>query len=462
MAGPHHEERPLPIGTMLLLGALVFGVYRQGAYPEVPHQRFAWFSIAAGIALASSTIGRTALLRAVLIVSPLLLSSAVSMLAASERGDARSTFLLIGLVAIGLAAGLSVKPESVDFAIDVFLLLAALVAMTAIWGVATEEPLWGRITGDVWRGSSSITYANGAAAIIGPGFLLAFWRSAATGARLYAAASAFLAVGFAATQSRGGTVALILAGLAMAVHLGLTRTVRTAVPITCGAAIGASLLLSRASTLKEPHTAVVLVVIVAGLAVSVGLWPLRERITNPGLVAGVGVGAAFAAVLLSPLGERFTLRSATTATGADGQVLFGDRGKEWATAWELFLDRPAFGHGPGNVDLRWVEDGRSFVALFVHNEYLELLVTHGVLGAVALVGAAVLAWRLLGPTRRELPILIALGAFLLHSSLDFLWHIPVLPVALAFVLGLARGEAAESEGSIAHGADRQALAPSGP
>lgn len=431
----------LPMAAIVLFGALGYGFYRQGAYHDTVHGQFALLVVAAGIALCLTVGGRDAARQALLVVSPLLIASVISTVAGSERGDARSTFLTIALVAIALACGLSVEKPSATLAIDLFVVLAAVVSATAIWGVATHSAPWGRITGEMWRGSSSITYANGAAGVIAPALILGFWRAEAAGARVYAAASVLLAIGLVSTQSRGGTLALALAACVLALHLGLTRTVRTAVPLAGGTAIGSALLLGRASTAQEPQAGLVLALVAFAIVVTIALWPLRDRITRPAPVAGGALVAIVLAVVLTPLGERFTLRSATTATGSEGDVLFGDRAKEWSTAWDLVLDRPILGHGPGNVDLRWVENGRSFMALFVHNEYLELLVTHGLLGALALVAAGFVAWRVLSPTRAQTPVLIAVAAFLVHSSLDYLWHIPALPVAMAFVLGLARGVA---------------------
>lgn len=423
----------------MLVAALVFAVFRQGAYHQWQHQVFAWLTCGAGLLLIAERAGRRALVLAAVIISPLLISSLISTALSGDRSDSRSTLLEILLVAIGLAAGAAVPQRERDTVVHAVLLVAVVVAATAIYGVATHGAPWGRITAGVWRGSSSLTYANAAAAVLGPGALLGFHHAAHRSNRFYPVIACGLTIGLASTQSRAGVAATVLVGLWLIRSLGLRRFTETALPIVSGVVIGLPLLIVYASNDKETQAFVVIAAIVIGLATTALLWPLRKQIRQPVAVFGAALAVAFVVAVLggvaSSLGDRLTLRSGTTAQGEDAAVLFGDRAEEWSTAWDRVVEEPLVGHGPGVVDLRWIEEGRTFRALFVHNEYLELAVTHGILGVLALVLSAVLFHRYRRSTVTELPVLFAVAAFLIHSSFDYLWHLPALPVIFALLAG---------------------------
>lgn len=431
----------LSVGAIVLLGALLFAVVRQGAYHQSQHQVFALLMLGVGAALSIRAADRVALAAAMLIASPLVASSALSMLMSTDRSDARSTFLTIALVAIAIAAGRAVPLRQRDLAIDGVLLVACVVAVTAIWGVATHTAPWGRVTEGVWRGSSSLTYANAAAAVVGPCAVLAFGRAAITRRSAYGAVSTLLLIGFISTQSRGGAVSLLIISVAAVAFAGRERTGQIAPGIVVGTGIGATPLLALASDTETPRQLFIVFAVLAGLFVTLAILAVQERMPPPLVTLGILVGSATAAMLFTdvaaPLTERLTLRSGTTAGGEEAAVLFGDRAKEWSTAWDRVQDAPLFGHGPGVVDLRWIEDGRAFQALFVHNEYLELAVTHGLVGSIALAASAWLLLRQRDRTSVVWPVGLAITGFLLHSGVDFLWHVPALPVLFAFLTGLA-------------------------
>lgn len=430
----------LSAGAIVLLGALAFGVLRQGAYHQWQHQVFAALVLGVGLVMLARSPGRTSLASAALIVSPLVLSSLLSTALSDDRGDAGSTLLTLALVGIGLAAGQSVQPAHRDLATDGVLLVAAIVAVTAIWGVATHTAPWGRITEGVWRGSSSLTYANAAAAVVGPAAVLAFGRAVLTGRRVYAVASTLLLVGFVSTQSRGGAIALAIISLAALAFAGAERTGQVAPSILTGTGVAAVPLLAFAGDTGSPRTVVVLAAVLVGLAIASFAMGFHEQMPRPWVFLAAIIIAACGVVaftdLAAPLTERLTLRSGTTAGGEDAAVLFGDRAKEWSTAWGQVVEAPLVGHGPGVVDLRWTEDGRSFQALFVHNEYLELAVTHGMLGVITLAASAVLLVRHRSRSLTLWPAGLAIAGYLLHSGVDFLWHVPALPVLFAFLAGL--------------------------
>lgn len=432
-------SRQIPAGTTLILAALVFAVLRQGAYHQWPHQVFAGLVVGAAALLLGNQAGRSAMAVAAVVVTPVLLSSLLSTALSDDRSDARSTILEIVLIGVGLAAGAAIPADRQDIVVHGFLFIATVVAATAIYGVATHSTPWGRVTGSTWRGSSSLTYSNAAASVVGPGALLAFSHAARSGHRGYAVVSSALTIGLVSTQSRAGLAATLVVALWLVLRLGVRNWAEAALPIAAGVFIGLPLALVFASDDRSAQPAAVFVAILIGLAVTMFGWPMRTRVQRPQavLAGSFAVAVAFAAATgtLTSLTERLTLRSGTTAQGQDAAVLFGDRAKEWSTAWERVSERPIAGHGPGVVDLRWIEDGRTFRALFVHNEYLELAVTQGMIGLFALVASVLLYRHFRRRPALGLPVLFAVATYLLHSTFDYLWHLPALPVLFAVLAG---------------------------
>jgi O-antigen ligase len=183
--------------------------------------------------------------------------------------------------------------------------------------------------------------------------------------------------------------------------------------------------------------------VLAGLAVVFALRTWRPRAA---VVAALVVGAAGVAVLLGPG------RDALDRVGdARLSPTSEDRADEWRAAWRQASGHLGLGVGAGRLELRWVEaTGEAKRAEYTHNEYLEVLAELGIAGgAVLAAGAGALAAAL---ARRRPPsddpctrrvwagVIAALAAFAVHSAFDFLWHVPVLPVAAAVLagLGLAR------------------------
>jgi O-antigen ligase len=114
-------------------------------------------------------------------------------------------------------------------------------------------------------------------------------------------------------------------------------------------------------------------------------------------------------------------------------------------AFQLVRLNPLTGTGVGPA--RFVSEGpggTAEAALYVHNEYLQLLVDLGAIGALlllALFGAVALTARRGWPGRSAATPLAALTAFAVHSGFDFLWHIAVLPVLAGLLVGLVVPEA---------------------
>ena len=142
------------------------------------------------------------------------------------------------------------------------------------------------------------------------------------------------------------------------------------------------------------------------------------------------------------ISSRLSARS-PVAGGEQYEPFLGDRGRIWQAALQQWREHPLLGTGPGRTELAWIsDDGRRYVARFVHNDYLELAASQGVVGLVALGSASYLVAR---PTRdarrRRDPVQVgtqaALVAFAVASAFDFLWRLAILPLVVAVFFGLA-------------------------
>ncbi len=193
------------------------------------------------------------------------------------------------------------------------------------------------------------------------------------------------------------------------------------------AAVGGSLLLIVLSTLhrRDPGTS-------------------RRPLLAASLAAAIALGTVYAVVNTGRVPILRFMASRSTDIGADYRVLIWQASP---SAWRLF---PWFGSGLGcyREAFRRVQPPaiRGLVDQ-AHNEYLQILVTGGVVGAsfgaVALVSGVWLLFRgFLEQRHREESAFVlgglgALGILLLHGAAEFNFSIPAIPATLAAVLGCA-------------------------
>ena len=118
----------------------------------------------------------------------------------------------------------------------------------------------------------------------------------------------------------------------------------------------------------------------------------------------------------------------------------------WETSLKIFQDYWLTGVGPGNFQYiypMYQAFGVEYFVDHVHNDYLELLVEQGVIGALLLAAPIIISFititkfairhshiRMSGT---QLSMIVTLTAVLMHAAVDFIFHIPVL-VAYFFVL----------------------------
>jgi O-antigen ligase len=177
----------------------------------------------------------------------------------------------------------------------------------------------------------------------------------------------------------------------------------------------------------------------AGLAVS-ALLVVRPPTRRAGLalLAAASVGA----VLLVSSGAV----SSAVAEVAEMRAHTGSPARVDATraALDIVAQRPMTGVGPGDGWVRWSsDDGTAQTMQYVHDEYLQVLVELGAPGLALLLGIGAGGLVMVRRAARRDPgstvpaaVGAAMAAAAVHGAFDFVWHVPVVPLVLAVLLGL--------------------------
>lgn len=427
-------EGRLSAASWLLVAAIAYSCFDQGAFFASQFAVLVVLLGGAGVALALEPTRLDRVPRGVLLG---FLALAVATLASASRaGDlagALPTLALIAGMVVAFAVAVS-EPSEGRETLALGVVLCGMIAAGTAWiGVALHHEPWGLGVGGIWRGASGLTYANATGALLAMGLMLALALLTVRPGLAVTAGCYLLAVGLLTTMSRAGALAAGVGLVVLGVKLGWGLLGRRLVALAPG-------------------------VLVAGAALAPGIavWSAtRPELTWPGLAAGLGLSL----VLIS----RPTLATAVAVValvvgavalvdaldGADNEQLSRrfsvgdpDRYDEWRAARGEFTASPLLGQGPGQAEFTWIDDGgEQRSARFAHNEYLELLATHGLVGLAALAVLVVAVVRA-GRARAGPPDWPRIGAsaglvvFVVHSGFDFLWHVPVLPVVAAVLLGV--------------------------
>lgn len=420
-------------------GAAVFGV----ALAAAVLSRGAFFAedfhrtlVLAAVSLALTWLGggpRRAPGTVLALVGGSVLISAV--LAGSPLAHARPTLGLGIVLAAGVAVGVASHPRRAAVVADAVVVATVIVALSAWYGIAARHGSWAAADAGVWRGASTLTYANAAGVAAAMGLSLAVARRVARGSLAPVVAANFLWVGVACSLSRAAWLAALVGLAVVAVGSGWRRVAATMAPGLVGAWLAMALLLPSMVELRPHRPALAALGLLLGVAVT--LWlAARWRPRSALAVAGVLAACSVVVLLVQSSVPSAIVSPRLTAASAD-------RAAEWSAAWDSFAERPVAGSGPGQLLLAWRDDfGRPRFARFAHNEYLELAATQGLVGLGALALAVGLLARELGRGGHTAPGWVrvgaggALAAFVLASTFDFLWHVPALPMIAAVLVGL--------------------------
>jgi hypothetical protein len=444
------QAEPLPLHALILVAALAAAAVAQGGYHLAGQLLLAVGLVAALVAAlrVQRWTARDALLGP---VPACVALAAWAVLRAAWGGvpatGVRTAGLLLAVAAI-LVVCRRVAPHQRDALAGAVVAIGGIVAVSGWVGVAARIEPWASDPQTLWRAASTLSYANAAAGLLVPLVLVALARlTARPRAPLHAAFACLLLAGLGATLSRGGAVALAVGLAVLAVRLGPGRLARSAAGPVLGAIVGLAGLVPAMPRLEPTRTGLAAVALLAGLGIAAGLTYVGRRQATV-LLAGVvisvlalvPVGLASAAATISNL--RFV--AAASAYRTD----------EANAALQLIAEQPLIGTGPGRAALYWHgDDGHLLIGHYVHNEYLQVFAELGLIGLVGLLVLLALLVRMVwrgrtGAGALGAGVLAAVTALAVHSSLDFLWHVPVIPLAVVALAGLTAPAAVRQEGAI--------------
>jgi O-Antigen ligase len=439
----------LPLHALLLVVALVVAIAGQGAYYGAGQRTVAVVLLLALLAAlrARPWSSEDTLLPPVSAGAALAAWTAVSATVAGDITAALPIIALVTGVVVVLLAVRRMTWDQRDALAAAVVTVGALTAASGWVGVAWRITPWALEDQGLWRAATTLTYANAAAGLLVPLALLAVARLAARPGVPAIVAACLLLIGAGATLSRGGALALVVGAAVLAWLLGPGRTLRAAGPPTLGALVALAGLAPSmpASSLARPALAAAALVV--GVGVAVGAFHLRSRQLALGLAAAVLAGCAVLAV-----GGRMA-DTAVRLTDTRLTIASPDRAAAARAALQLAAERPLTGTGPGRAVLTWVQNNRRVTSRYVHNEYLQVLAELGFVGlALLVVLLASLAWtiwrgRLHAPsTTIWAGVAAGLAALAVHSALDFLWHLPAIPLAGAVLAGLVLPTTSDQKG----------------
>ena len=448
LAATHQPVESLPLHALLLVVALVVAIAAQGAYYGSDS------AVTVVLLLALVTALRARPWSSDDASAPPVWAGAALGAGGGQRcraGDITAALPVIALLGGVVVVLLVIRRLTLgqrDALAAAVVVIGVLAAVTGWVGVAWRVTPWALEDQGLWRAATTLTYANAAAGLLVPLALLAVARSAARPGVPAAVAVCLLLIGAGATLSRGGALALVVGAAVLAVLLGPGRTLRAAGPPTLGAVVAlAGLAPSMAAPNSPPRPVLAMAGLVVGVGVAVGASHLRSRrLLAIGLAAVVlAAGAVLAA------GGRGG--NAAAVAGTRLTIASPDRAAAARAALQLAAERPLTGTGPNRAVLTWVQDSRRVTGRYVHNEYLQVLAELGFVGlALLIVLLASLAWAV-WRGRPHAPLttvwagaVAGLAALAVHSALDFLWHLPAIPLAGAVLAGLVLPTAIDQEG----------------
>jgi hypothetical protein len=430
------------VPMVLLLGALSYGAVAQGAFYAGD---FHLLVVLVGLSLVASIITTrsaaawtsgvvrdpvVALTGALALVT--VTSSAVAGHPTDAIGPVSLLLTMAGVVAVVKALG----PGPRRLLVTGIIVLAVVVAVIGWLALVTRWQPEALTSQGLWRAASTLTYENALAAFLTAPTLLCLDRlmTASTHRLVWSEAAFVLLVGMGASLSRGGVLGLVL-GIAV---LGFLRGARPLLHLG-PPAIGALVALACVAPGVPVGSSRQVVLACAGLVLGGATATWTSASTRRRIVAGV--------LAVAVLGVAVTLVSTGHVVGdiarARASASSSDRAHEWAAAFDVARHHLVLGVGTARVLLQWSVGGQVFTATFAHNEYLQLLVEDGLVGLGVLLVGLICVFVALGRLRHETTAwsaecaIASLAALLAQSSLDFLWHIPVIPVLMASVLALA-------------------------
>jgi hypothetical protein len=350
------------------------------------------------------------------------------------RGALSVDSLLFGL-AVAVAAPAAVSASARRQIVDVLLALGVLLAVTGWVGVTFRYQPLGHPDGGLWRAATTVTYANASAAALSMVGLLGLATLSSTGAR--SAACMVIVTGLGATLSRAGIASFAVGLLLLGLLVGWKALVSAAAPVLGGAAVAVGLMIPGMKAAQPARPVWAALGLAAGVAIAAAPWRRMRRLAVFCGVGGVAVIAVLSGIVALDRSHSWAGRASLSSP---------DRSAAAHAALHLWTTHPLAGVGPGRALFLWSEPQRGSVFdRFAHDEYLQLVAEQGAIGLVGLAGLAAGASITIAGGGRRLGrrwglwagSVAGLTAFAVHSSFDFLWHIPLVPLLAAVSVGLA-------------------------
>ena len=429
----------LPLHVLILVAALAAAILGQGAYYTSGQHVVAVTLVLSTVAAlrarpwtrSDTTLGP--------LVGCLALAgwAVVSAAFAGRIVGARATVAMLIGVAMVLVICRRSTPAQRDALAGAAVAIGVLAAATGWIGVAWRHAPWALPDQGLWRAATTFSYANAAAGLLVPLALLALaQRVARPRSQPLILAGCLLLVGVGATLSRGGAVALTIGLAVLAWLLGPVRLLRAVGPCGLGATIALLGLAPSMPAGRPPQTTLAVSALLIGLLVAAGMTILSRR-----AVIVVVLGLAVMTAVLLP---RVLAGAPSAILDSRVSIASSDRVQATQAALQLVQRRPWAGAGPGQATLYWIgPDGRTLTIQYIHNEYLQMLAELGAIGLALLLallaGVARMVWRgrgLVGAPATWAGVVAGLSALAVHSGLDFLWHLPAIPLTGAVLAGL--------------------------
>ncbi len=437
--GPVESVGTLRWPALALLVALAAAVTAQGAFYPSDQRLIA-------MPLAVSVVLTVLKYRSLVIPWSLLATGGALSLWALLLGDklgdgAGIVYMIAAFVAVVMVVASTARQERVAL-LGAVTALGVFVSLSGIVGVAFhiyELAIPGQ---GLWRASTTLTYANASGSLLGPIALVTLGRSTSETGRsrvLWMSALVILFVGLGATLSRGGILAFGCSFLILLWRCHWRVIFSIMAPVVLGTAVALVGLGPSFSEGSEARPGWAIAGLVVGLlvAVVVGRW------SNSRIFAALGISVLIAALsLANGLGGETLSRLSGTRLSFESS----DRTETWNAALETIRNSPWTGEGPGNGRLRYYQESGNYVeARFVHNEYLQIGVELGIVGMLLLaaifmtvIGGVMFGGaKVSGANSSDVwyGVLAALLALAIGSGLDFLWHIPAIPLVGAVLIG---------------------------
>ena len=443
------KSESLTTAQFILLGGLAAAAAGQGGFYIGPRLMVTATLAAAGTLHFRRRGGHVAYLRQPVILALGALAG-WAVISAFLAGHPMASLSMVSVIAsfgvVAVIVGEASRAQRRQLA-KASIALGAAVAMSGWIGVAFRLTRWASPESGLWRAETTVTYTNAAAAVMAALALLAIAMLVGRSSVAGRVAAMVLILGVGATLSRAAIVGLALGYCVLLGLLGVRRVVGATAGIVVGAAI-AAIALTFSMPVRSDNR--------AGLAI-LGLLVGAGVAMAPTLTGRRATGLAVAALALALCGAAIGLSRSPSSSGSAGPAGWNERisisspsrGQETRAALALVRAHLLTGTGPGQATFLWsTPDRHLLVDSYAHDEYLQLA------AEVGLIGVSLLLLLLVAITRRVLsgrsviddPVdshcwMWAGGATSLvylavHSGFDFLWHVPVVVLVAAILLGL--------------------------